>query len=178
MQTCRFLPLVVVAVSLSAADVVHADKWAPPKPRIFASSWGNYGFKLLNPQSGGPSQGMLFHLDNQGKEVIDWQKPLVNTPQRVFVDDQTKQVVTIDTYGSAGYAHALVLYDDKGNVVKDYALEDVLTADEIKTKVPTTAGSRWWVKDAKFAFEGNQFRVHLAWGRTIQVNLQTGKLGG
>jgi hypothetical protein len=168
--------IVLATISLSAPDAIHADKWAAPKPRIFASMWGTYGFKLLLPDKGGGSEGLLFQLDAQGKDVVLWHKKLVNIPDRVFVAEN-RHVVTIDTYGGLGFAHVLVVYDDKGAVLKDYQLEDLLTANEIKTKVKQTASSRHWVQDAKFDFEADHFVVRLAWGRTIRIHLATGKVG-
>jgi hypothetical protein len=103
----------VVAVS----TLLRADSRVAPTPRVFGSQWGSHAFKVLKPQIGGPSQGVLFRLDAQGKEQIVWRADLVNTPHRVLVDDSGKFVATIDTYAQLGFAHSLVIYGEKGKVI-------------------------------------------------------------
>ena len=81
-----------------------------------------------------------------------------------------------DTYGNLGYKHVLVIYDDKGKMVKDFKLEDLLTDDEIKTNVRITEGSRWWAQQTQFSFDGMNFVARLKWGKTISIDVNTGKI--
>src|SRR5215207_2665600 len=108
--------LALLAVVVISAPLL-ADKWAPPTSRVFASPWGNYGFKVLKPEFGGSSEGVLFRLDGDAKEQVLWQAQLINTPYRVLVDDEGKSVVTIDTYGRLGFAHSLVIYGEQGKLI-------------------------------------------------------------
>jgi hypothetical protein len=170
----RFLVALTAAVAVS--PLLRADSWESPTPRVFGSVRGGHGFKILNPQFLGPSEGALFRLDAQGKEQIVWHTKLVNTPYGVLVDEQGKFVATIDTYGNLGFAHALVVYGDKGKVIRDFKLEDVLTGDEIATKVTRTVSSRHWTDKATFQLESGHLEMRLKWGKIIRVELATGKI--
>ena len=155
----------------------NADDWFPARPMIFASG-GSYGLKVL-PKS---ATGILFSLDDDGKEHVIWQKQLVNIPNRAFVPGDGKRIVTIDTYADLGREHSLVVYDEKGKVLADFRLEDLLTEEEIRDRVGQTSPNRWWADEASFQFqhEGRKsnkfFDVSLKWGTLIRVDLDTGKL--
>lgn len=164
-----FVALVVVSAPLLA------DKWPAPTPKVFASRWGNHGFKLLKPEFGGVSEGVLFRLDADGQEQIVWQGKLVNTPHQVVVDDEGKYLATIDTYGILGYAHALVIYGDQGKIIRDFKLEEILSKDEI-AKLDHSESSRVWADKADFKIESGHLVLQLRWGKTIRVELASGKV--
>jgi hypothetical protein len=163
-------------IAIAAATAALADSWAPPRPRVFASEHGMHGFKVLKPEFGGKAVGQFFTLDEQGKEKVLWEDKLVNTPNRVVVPDFGKHVVTVDTYGTVGYDHSLVIYGEKGKVIADLKLEDLLTKEEIGKHVKASVSSRWWSGDAEFKFEGDEFVIRLKWGKTLKVSLATGKV--
>ncbi len=126
-----------------------ADKWEGPGARVFGSQLGRHGFKVFNPKQTGPSdpsEGVLFRLDAEGREQILWRAKLVNMPVRVLVEDTGKFVATVDTWGSTGFAHALIIYGDKGTVIRDFQLEDLFTEDEILTfpgaRLPVTGRTK------------------------------------
>jgi len=90
----RSAPLVLLALGvagfvLSGGSLPHihgpvvtvstarADSFAAPRPRIFSSEWGSYGFKVLEPKFGAASKGLLFALAADGKEKTIWTAPLV-----------------------------------------------------------------------------------------------------
>lgn len=175
---CRRLltQLLVAAAIVGMTAPLRADKWPPPTPRVFGSQWGRHGFKVLKPEFGGSSHGVLFRLDAEGKEQIVWQAPLVNTPHQVIVDDEGKFVATIDTYGSLGFAHALVIYGSGGKVIGDFKLEDLLTKDEIATKVLHSEFSRRWVEHGHVAIEDGHLVLRLHWGKSLRVELSSGKV--
>lgn len=168
--------LFVLAVAWTAwSDTATADDWAPARPAIFASASGRFGFKML-PRS---STGILFSIDDDGKDQVVWKKTLVNIPLRVFISGDGKRVVTVDTYADLGRKHSLVVYNEKGAVLADYELEDFLTDVEIRDRVPTSSPNRWWADEATFKFrlEGRDlqfFDVQLKWGKLIVVDLPTG----
>jgi hypothetical protein len=168
--------LLALALIVAVTAPLWADKWAAPTPRVFGSQWGSHGFKVLKPEFGGVSEGVLFRLDAEGKEQIVWQARLVNTPHQVLVDDDGRFVATIDTYGSLGFAHSLVVYGDKGTVIRDFKLEDLLSKEEIETKVLHSEFSRRWAEQANFTFEADQLAVRLHWGKTLRLELASGKL--
>lgn len=180
----QVLLIIIGSLLCICLSVAFSDTWLPPRPKVFASQWGDYGFKLLLPKKTIYSKGVgvLFQLDGDGKEKVVWRQELLNIPHRVFVRDDGKYVVTIDTYGNLGYDHSLVIYDEQGKVVKDLKLEDLLTADEIKNKVGRTVSSRFWTTDAEFSFDPphlstpKHFNIKLKWGRTVKLVLATGKV--
>ena len=51
-----------------------------------------------------------------------------------------------------------------------------LTDDEIKTNVKITEGSRWWAEHTRFSFDGMTFVARLKWGKTISIDVNTGKI--
>jgi hypothetical protein len=165
-----------LATVVLASSHLRADSWATPTPRLFASQWGSRGFKVVKPTFRGPSEGELFRLDADGKEQAVWEAKLVNTPHRVLVDDSGKFVATIDTYANLGFAHSLVIYGDKGKVIRDFKLEDLLTQDEIRKNVDHTETSRWWAKKCEFQMESEHLVLRLAWGKVLRIHLPTGKI--
>jgi hypothetical protein len=145
----RRLALLLV---LTPAIPLFADTWAMPRPRVFASAAGTYGFKVLNPVFLRTATGLLFTLDEDGQETQIWQAELVNVPHRVFLPDDGKRVITIDTYGRLGSEHALVVYDEQGKVLEDYALDDLLTEFEIQFLVRYSVSSVHWAQHSEFTF--------------------------
>ena len=57
---------VVLIAVLHLCSPVYGDSWARPKPRIFSSCWGAWGFKVLEPNFLRDSVGELFRLDDDG----------------------------------------------------------------------------------------------------------------
>ena len=177
-------PAAFACVVLFAA-VALADDWGAPQPRIFASPYGQFAFKVIpDDRANGnsltpPTRGVLFTLDTKGNDRVVWEKPLVNTPLQVHVADSGGYVVTIDTHANAGGPHSLVVYGPKGAVVADFALEDLLTKEEIDKHVTRSVSSRWWAEGAEVSIDAERKLtvVKLKWGKAIEVSLETGKLG-
>jgi hypothetical protein len=155
----------------------NADRWVAARPMIFASG-GSHGFKVLPKDA----TGILFLLDDDGKEHVIWKKQLVNIPHQAFVPGDGRRIVTVDTYADLGREHSLVVYDDKGKVLADFRLEDLLSEEEIRDRVFQTSPNRWWAGEASFQFqhEGREmnkfFDISLKWGKLIRVDLDSGKL--
>jgi hypothetical protein len=193
---------IALLLLLTIAPAAFADKWFPAAPTIHASPAGLHGFKVIpgsrvagkfsrtqvapdgavtrvdgirtEPQT----RGVLFLLDEHGDEVVLWDKPLVNTPVRVIVLDDGKHVVTVDTFSHMGWEHSLVIYGEQGQVVADFKLEDLLTPEEIEKNVPKTAAFRLWTEkaDIRALLDANRVEIVLAWGRTIKIDMGTGKI--
>ncbi len=176
--------LVAVGLLSLAASATFADRWATPGSRIFASSKGEYGFKVMPPAANAPRAheprggGTLFSLDEWGNEKPIWNVRLVNIPVRALVSDDGKYVVTLDTWGGAGFDHSLVVYGAKGKVVADFKLEELLTPAEIKKHTAPTQTSRRWTHQARFEFDPlkEQLTLDFKWGKVIRVSLETGKI--
>ncbi len=168
--------LIVVACFFMTATA-GADTFGRARPGIFASINASHGFKVLSKHA----TGVLFSLDDDGKEQVIWNERLVNVPVRAFVAPNGKRVVTTDTHADLGREHSLVIYDDKGKILGDYRLEDLLSEQEIRDRVPQTSPNRWWTDEASFRFryDGRDikyFDITLKWGKIITVNLHSGKL--
>lgn len=166
----------ICAVVVVVSNPLLSEQWPVPTPRVFGSPWGNHGFKLLKPEFGGNSEGVLFRLDAEGVEQVIWQAKLVNTPHQVIVDDEGKYVATIDTYGILGHAHSLVIYGNHGQVIRDFRLEDLLTTEEIASQTNHSESSRVWAHQAHTDIEREHLVLRLRWGKTIRVDLSSGKL--
>lgn len=164
-----------------ASAILAADSWPGPRPLVFTSARGEYGFKTRPPQLAiwsGKSHGTLVTLSPGGSEAVKWSRDLVNIPVRAFVTDDGKHVVTFDTWAKLGYEHALVIYDEQGALVSDHDLGGLLSAEEIREFVVETVGGRRWLQDATIAFDsrGNAVVITLHWGKTIRVALSSGKI--
>jgi len=174
---------VALGLVVASAPIVTADTWLTPRPQIFASSTGTYGFKTQppNPPAAplhGRSQGILFALAPDGNETVIWTGELVNIPVRAIVSDDGKYVVTFDTWFRSGYEHCLVIYAEQGRVVADFNLEALLSRDEIASNVEHTFSSRNWLTGAKVEFNDRRNRVvvTLRRGQVISVALRDGRI--
>ena len=171
------LLMLTVAVAVALSSPVRADTWVPPRPLLFAN--GVHGFKSL-PQS---NEGVFFTLDDDGKEKVIWRAKLVNIPLRAIIAESGKYVITLDTWGHVGYEHCLVVYGEKGKVIADFKLEDLLTAKEIAS-LPATVTIRGWSDKDIAAFEDrsigyHEFVIrlkHKDWSKVIRLSLATGKI--
>lgn len=164
--------------------VVKADDWSPPPARIFSSSEGTMAIKII-PIDFDESTGTVFRLNRDGSEEVVWSQKLVNAPLSVYIwrgngPGHPMRVVTLDTWANAGYKHALVVYDEKGQVILDAKLEDLLTPEEIDKNVWNSVSSRWWRSDATTDFDGDgehsKFIIKLSWGKVLSVNLKSGAI--
>lgn len=142
-----------IAVLLLAVSAL-ADDWASPTPRIFASPGGSLALRVISPErwyeQHATSTAVLFRPGRTAADdKVVWERNLVNVPMDVVIDE-VGRVATLDTYAQTGYKHAVVIYNRDGNVIADYALEDLLTAEQIG-RVPRSTSSRWWRKRGQCA---------------------------
>jgi hypothetical protein len=177
------IALLALATStgVTAQEKFSADSWPGSRPQVYASAHGPYRFKTRPPQLAtwsGKSQGTLVTLAADGTESMRWSRDLVNIPVLAYVANDGKHVVTFDTWARLGYEHALVIYGEHGDVVVDYDLEALLSAEEIGRFVRQTIGARRWLENATVAFDESErgIVIRLHWGRTIRLALETGKI--
>lgn len=110
------------------------------------------------------------------REVI-----LVNdTPSMAFISNNGVLVTVEDGYHQ-GYFHVVVIYDQKGKLIKDYKLGDILSDIEIAKYVLITVSNRWWLKGTdkssfRFSEDNNLFIIETAWGKLLKFDLETGDL--
>ncbi len=109
----------------------------------------------------------------RGRRV--WERALVNdvAPSQVFIHNDGRYVVTLDEFNRGGARHALVIYGAKGELLRHFVLSDLLLKEDwqhVKVERRTLA----WLTEAECSFaDGDEFRITLAWGRRIAVDLKT-----
>ena len=197
--------MLALGLALVVSSDARADKFpaVPPQPKLFASVYGTYALKTLPDVSSvstqtraesvqwsaqarqivGTSEGMFFTLDEHAKEKVIWRAKLVNIPNRAILVESGKYVITLDSWRSAGFDHCLVVYGEKGKIIADFKLEELLTAKEIES-LPNSVTSRSWSdKDiAEFedrSREEDQLIIRMkynGWAKVIRLSLSTGKL--
>lgn len=169
-----------------------------PKPRIYASESGTLGVKLLpRTSSGGKivTEAIVFSYDMQGIEQTKWKRNLINAPVRAYVSDEG-HVITIDTFGNAGYNDVVVIYNRLGEKIGSYNLENLLDTQEINKHTNKTDNARYWTQNAALSFAQDYlydektvkkgpyvenpygktlFVVKFDWGKTILFDLGTGE---
>lgn len=153
---------VALIAALHSPSLALGDSWAQPKPRIFSSKWGAWGFKVLEPKFLRDSVGELFRLDDNGNEIVVWRERLVNVPHRVFVSNDGQRIVTIDTYGRLGSDHSIVVYDENGKVLLDGGVDKLLNPIESALFVQQSVSSFHWAKHCQFQFVEKQRRFQIA----------------
>jgi hypothetical protein len=84
------------------------------------------------------------HLEG-GKWRKAWEKPLLNEVSPVSaIVSPSGTTVTFDNWHSMGYGnHAIVIYDERGTLVRAMSLEEFLPADYIRALPHSVSSIRW-----------------------------------
>ena len=198
------LLMLAVGLALVLSSVARADKFpaGPPQPKLFAGEYGYYALKILPDVSSvgtrtrtegvhraeqaaqivGTSEGVFCELDENAKEKVIWRAKLVNIPNRAILVESGKYVITLDSWRSVGFDHCLVVYGEKGKVIADFKLEDLLTAKEIESLPGLVTSRAWSSKDiAEFEDRSRQDELvirmkHKDWAKVIRLSLSSGKI--
>lgn len=128
------------------AGSAAADSWLPPTEQDYYSANREYFFHVVPGDGSTPARGTLYRAFPARDAQELWARELVNpsAPHRVLVADSGEYVVTFDEWGRVGYGpNVVVIYGPGGELVKNFALEDLLTGEDI-VAVPHTVSSRWW----------------------------------
>ena len=142
-------PLVVLVAILAATAAARADDWPAPRTRYVKSDSARYRAIVVPGAAKKPGTVTLYDDRDAVHPKKLYQRKLINqlAPVKVLLSDGG-QLVTLDDWDNAGYKHALVIYDRKGKVVVDCALEHLLLPDEL-ARVDTSISSRWWRLEEK-----------------------------
>ncbi len=144
---CSLFFLLTLLCLLPAA---HADSWLPPKPSVtYESLSGDARFIVTaSPRSDSlitcRGAAWIKSSDSEWRQL--WDKPLQNrlSPVTAVVANGGWRIVTFDNYYSVGYGdEVIVFYNETGDLIKKYALEDLLSKEELD-RVPRSVSSRWW----------------------------------
>ncbi len=179
MRTLRVVAL--VSCGLLVAIPAHADDCvALADARLFASESGGHAFRLSG-KPGKLPEGTLVAIRNDFRDRRIWRTRLITVPSRVLVPDDGRSVVTIDSGACrSGREHAVVVYGERGRIVANLRLQDILTEKEIREKVRHSMSGPDWATNASFSFErlGGALAIKFDWGTYVTVDLPTGMVTG
>jgi hypothetical protein len=158
-----------------------ADQWLSATPETYSSYFGSYRLTVYPRQVSDPLaffEDKLAAVEPAGQEATEqarceatleqlvgshyeqlWRKPLVNdvAPVSALVSDRSGAFVTFDNWHSKGCCDdTIVIYDRLGNMVRKFALTDILTEKEISNLPRTVSSTHWsgehdlnWVEDVE-----------------------------
>lgn len=166
-------------ILLFLISLSRGDSWGPPDKQIAESPNSKYRL-ILVPEDIIKKTSPTITLEkiNQDKNEIVYKKAPVNdiSPVEIYVSD-SGYAVTLNDWLMSGYRHSLVIYDPKGNIIRDSQLEDIFTKEEIQDKVESSVSSRQWQYRAEGPyFNDNTFIITTLWGTTLNINLIDGKI--
>jgi hypothetical protein len=141
--------LALVAAAFWGAASASADSWAAPQEEDYYAANDAYYLHVV-PGGAAHARGTLVHVLVGGDEEEAWSRELENptAPVTALVARDGLHVVTFDDWGEVGYGpNVVVIYGPGGELIKQFALEDLLTEAEVAA-VPFTVSSRWWRGDA------------------------------
>jgi hypothetical protein len=117
----------------------------------------------------------------QARERQVWRARLRNevAPCRALIRDDGCFVVTLDEFRRGGAAHALVIYDERGKLLREFDLRELLQGDDWK-HVTVAQRAIDWLSEAEFAFADSppQFVIALKWGHELRIDLEQIELVG
>ena len=156
---------------------VIRPQWGAPAPRFFVSSEGRFALKVA--PNGAAAVAALVTLDATGAERELWRRELPSFPVDALIAGRNAPFVALfDAWGRAGQEHSLAIYSPNGQLVRDFALEDLLTPDEIAARVQSAGNDRWWREGAQATLLGGDppaLRLDFPFGKTLIVDLSTGR---
>ena len=120
-------------------------------------------------------------VSEQNRERRVWRAKLANevAPRHALIRNDGRFVVTLDEFRRGGAAHALVIYGERGKLLRDFGLRELLHGDDWQhVKVERRAIE--WLPEATFAFVDSppQFVIKLEWGREIRIDLEKAEIVG
>lgn len=169
-----------LAVALFVVSyATFADQWLPPTPETYSSYFGSYRLTVYPRQDLDPLaffEDKLAGVEPAGQRTTEqarceatleqlvgnhyetlWRKPLVNdvAPVNALISDRSGAFVTFDNWHSMGCCDdTIVIYDRLGNMVRKFALTDILTEEEVSNLPRTVSSTHWsgehdldWVED-------------------------------
>ena len=192
--------LALGCVLLASAAV--ADDWGWPEPASFHARGFGFVAEIFPPgsrqnQGGDRAFCYFYEVGYPGTRwdvhaKLLWKAPVVNGRMPVEgLVSMDGRLVTLNEWGAVGHAHAIVVYDRRGQLVADIQGDKVVAAlgPEGKAHLRPSESSLWWNQDAKYYFsrdgsspgsyrQGARLYVRLNWPRVVVVNLETGELKG
>lgn len=179
---CRTYRALNIIAGLAAlfAGVAAADSWLAPTEQNYYSADEAYYLHVVPGDGAKHAAATLYEVVVDaaagGDALLKWSRDLANpyAPAQVLVSNGGEYVVTSDEWGGVGYGpNVVVIYGPGGVVVKKFALEDLLTEDEIAL-VPHSISSRWWCGVHEFDEEAGAVVLKvIAGGMTEEMKART-----
>ena len=167
----QFLAIALATLAASAL----ADQTAQTTPETYVSTLGRYRLTVFPLEEEGAlrthselmvrlpptieravqarCEATLERWVGNSYEFI-WRKPLVNkvSPESALVSAADGSFVTFDDWGRSGYGeNVVVIYSGKGDLIRKFALGDLMTKAQVE-KLPHTIGSiRWGAKQKRLS---------------------------
>ena len=164
-----------------APEIAAANE---PPPREVCADNGRFCLRIRpgRPHQGGSGDCQAILIERIGKAKRHrtvWQAKLVNdvAPCHVLIHNDGRFVVTLDEHRRGGAAHAAVIYDQRGKLLREFGLRELLCGEDWRNlKVNKRAIE--WLTGARFAFVDAppHLLITLKWGRTIRIDLAEGAL--
>jgi hypothetical protein len=108
-----------------------------------------------------------------------WRARLASDVAPVYacLRDDGRFVVTLDEFERGGAAHAVVVYDHRGRLVREFSLRELLHGDDWK-QVKVERRAVEWLPGAEFTFVNSppQFVIKLKWRREIRIDLERSRV--
>lgn len=150
----------------------------PKPPRESASENGRFSIRLElgRPGTSKSCVATLSDKEQSEKHGQIWKRSLVNevAPGRIVIRDDGKFVITLDEFRRGGARNALVIYGERGELLRHFLLTDLLKREDWP-RVRVRRGAVDWLSGARFAFDmpAEQFVITLRADRQIRIDLKT-----
>ena len=166
--------LVGFAFMVPGLTTARAQHNGPPEVNTWMSAIKEFGFTTRAASGCAPlAEGTFFKRDSDRVRRTVWQTKLVNHPYCAFVDDRGRWVVTMQARCSTSHEHAVVVYGPTGNLLRDWTLEALLTADErqrLNAMIEPEGGCDLFRAGSQIVFADDSVWLALPWGRSIALH--------
>ncbi|MGE3180117.1 MAG: hypothetical protein AB7N71_00675 [Phycisphaerae bacterium] len=167
-RVARFQILVCVGACGAVATIA-----AERPPRAAKSENEVYEVRIEPGKDESPCIATMLDL-KRGRDGEIWSRELVNetAPMQLFVRDDGKMLITLDEARRGGARNALVIYGEKGQLLRHWLLPDLLEKGDW-AHVKKTKHAIEWLDGAKCGFDENDaFVIRLKWDREIVIDLK------
>jgi hypothetical protein len=158
-----FTITIALTVGLLSAMSAAADTWVEPGNVKVKSGNGRFTALLLPAAKAPKPRAARVHVYEgepgaNGKWSTIWAVNLTNesAPVTVILSDDARYLVTLDNWHGVGRGPDTVAFYERdgkgGKQLARYALEQILTADELSA-VRRTVSSAWWRDDGPTLFD-------------------------
>ncbi|MBW7904920.1 MAG: hypothetical protein LC135_09970 [Phycisphaerae bacterium] len=121
----------------------------------------------------------LIDREARGAGRLRWEGRLVNdvAPGQAFIHDDGRWLVTLDDFRLGGAQHAVVVYDSRGALRREFALDELLAGDD-RRHVERRGAALVWLEGAQCRFVSgpDRFVIRLRSQSEIWIDLEQAEL--